>query len=96
LILYGPTIQRNHKESVDCVNNTSMHAVRHQRSPNPVPARKPGALKKPGHRSRGRTLRLPCPHHTIPGGGKEGLITRGPGPLSAQRLQRLAQPWRRV
>ena len=32
----------------------------------------------------------------IPGGGKDNTITRAPGSATAQRLRRLAQPWRRV
>ena len=33
---------------------------------------------------------------TSPGGSEDSKITRAPGPVTAQRLHRLAQPWRRV
>jgi hypothetical protein len=36
----------------------------------------------------------PTPH--IPAAARTTMITRAPGPVSAQRPRRLAQPWRRV
>jgi hypothetical protein len=36
----------------------------------------------------------PTPH--IPAAARKVMITRAPGPVSAQRQRRLAQPWRRV
>jgi len=36
----------------------------------------------------------PTPH--FPAAARTQEITRAPGPVSAQRLHRLAQPWRRV
>jgi hypothetical protein len=36
------------------------------------------------------------PYTPIPAAARKQKLTRAPGPLSAQRPQRLAQPWRRV
>jgi hypothetical protein len=54
-----------------CIYGSSVHAKSQQRSPKALLSRNLLPSKNPRHRSRGRALGLPCPHHTIPAAARK-------------------------
>jgi len=83
--------------SRDAISARARHIIKRQQRSHHNRFQAPqSGLNAPGHRSRGRPFMPAEPKPPIPVAARNQTHTRGQGPISASRLDRLAQPLRRV